>query len=421
MGSEEESRTPVAKRSTQDDPTGRAWTWEEDGYTVIRSNARSGPGCHDNCGVLMYVKDGVLEKIEGDPENPYNQGRLCPRCLAFKEMLYHEDRLRYPMKRAKEDRGKNTFERVSWEEAYDIIEREMKKVIEAYGPEAIWVTQGTGRDINGYGPLMAQYFGTPNYGTGFLSGQACYAPRIFSTALKAGGLFICDYSQFFPDRYDDPRWTPPEYVLIWGNNPVVANSDGTLGHWIVESMKRGSKLIVMDPMLTWVAGKADVFLQVRPGTDAALALALCNVIIEEGLEDKEFVDLWCYGYDEFKEHVKKYTAAFAAETCGVDEELDRGGRAQDRQGQVGVPAVGRCHGPHVGRLHHRHGVLRPHGAHGQLRKARHHGGRQPRVGHERDVDAAREGVGRMLRTGQGPGPHHELQVPRACVHGCHQP
>ena len=172
----------------------------------------------------------------------------------------------------------------------------------------------------------------------------------------------------------------------------MANSDGTLGHWIVESMKRGSKLIVMDPMLTWVAGKADVFLQVRPGTDAALALALCNVIIEEGLEDKEFVDLWCYGYDEFKEHVKKYTAAFAAETCGVDEELIVEAAAQDRQGQVGVPAVGRCHGPHVGRLHHRHGVLRPHGAHGQLRKARHHGGRQPRVGHERDVDAAREGV-----------------------------
>ena len=100
---------------TQDDPTGREWTWEEDGYTVIRSNARSGPGCHDNCGILMYVKDGVLEKIEGDPENPYNQGRLCPRCLAFKEMLYHKDRLRYPMKRAKEDRGKNTFERITWE------------------------------------------------------------------------------------------------------------------------------------------------------------------------------------------------------------------------------------------------------------------------------------------------------------------
>ncbi len=129
----------------------------------------------------------MLEKIEGDPANPYNQGRLCPRCLAVKEMLYHEDRLRYPMRRAKEDRGKNAFERISWDEAYDIIEREMKAVIEQYGNEAIWVTQGTGRDINGYGPLMAQYLGTPNYGTGFLSGIACYGPRIFSTALKAAG------------------------------------------------------------------------------------------------------------------------------------------------------------------------------------------------------------------------------------------
>ena len=236
-------------------------------------------------------------------------------------MLYHEDRLKYPMKRAREDRGKNTFERCSWEEAYDIIEREMKKVIETYGAKSIWVTQGTGRDINGYGPLLANYFGTPNYGTGFLSGQACYAPRLFSTALKSGSIFIADYSQFSADRYDDPRWEAPEYILVWGNNPVVANSDGSLGYWVVESMKRGSKLIVMDPVLTWLAGKAEIWFQLRPGTDTALALALCHQIAEEGLEDREFVDLWCYGYDEFKEHLKKYTPAWAAEVCGVDEDL----------------------------------------------------------------------------------------------------
>ncbi len=314
-----EGDVPAAR--TQDDPTGRVCRWEEDGCTVLRTNARTGPGCHDNCGVLLYVRDGVLEKIEGDPANPYNQGRLCPRCLAVKEMLYHEDRLRYPMRRAKEDRGKNAFERISWEEAYDIIEREMKAVIEKYGNEAIWVTQGTGRDINGYGPLMAQYLGTPNYGTGFLSGIACYGPRIFSTALKSGGLFVCDYSQFFPDRYDDPRWEAPEYILVWGNNPVVANSDGTLGHWVVESMKRGSKLIVMDPTLTWLAGKADVWFQLRPGTDAALALALCDQIIKDDLYDHEFVSCWCYGFDEFAEHVRQYPVSFAAETCGVPEDL----------------------------------------------------------------------------------------------------
>ena len=306
---------------TADNPQGRKWKWQEGEYEVIRSSARSGPGCHDNCGVLLYVKDGKLEKIEGDPENPYNQGRLCPRCLAYKEMLYHPDRLLYPMKRAREDRGKDAFKRITWDEATEIILEEMGKVIDTYGAESIWVTQGTGRDINGYGPLMARYLGTPNYGTGFLSGIACYAPRRFSTALKSGGLFIADYSQYSPLRYDDPRWKAPEYILIWGNNPVVANSDGTLGHWVVESMKRGSKLITIDPKLTWLAGKSDVFLQLRPGTDTAIAMALCNHIIENNLQDQEFCDCWCYGYDEFAEHLKPYTPEWAAEICGVDAEL----------------------------------------------------------------------------------------------------
>ena len=145
--------------TTQDDPTGREWTWEEDGMTVIRTNARTGPGCHQNCGLLVYVKDGVIDHIEGDPENPHNQGRLCLRCLAAKEMIYHDDRVLHPLKRAREDRGKDAWERITWEEAYDLVYQEIMKVIDRYGAESIWVTQGTGRDINGYGPMLAQYLG----------------------------------------------------------------------------------------------------------------------------------------------------------------------------------------------------------------------------------------------------------------------
>lgn len=101
MESSETCSAPV----TADDPTGRKWTWEEDGFTVVRANARTAPGCHDNCGVLMYVKDGKIDHVEGDPEDPYNQGRLCLRCLTLPDMMYHEDRQLYPMKRAKEERG----------------------------------------------------------------------------------------------------------------------------------------------------------------------------------------------------------------------------------------------------------------------------------------------------------------------------
>ena len=307
----------------QDDATGRKCRWEEDGMTVIRTNARTAPGCHDNCGLLVYVKDGKIDHIEGDPENPYNQGRLCLRCLAAKEVVYHPDRILHPMKRAKEDRGKNTWERISWDEAYDIIYNEMMKVVDTYGAKSIIVTQGTGRDINGYNPLMGYYFGTPNSGMGFLSGEACYAPRMASTSMKAGGFFVCDYSQFFPDRFNDPRWQPPGYILIWGNNPVVANSDGTLGYWIVECMKRGSKIICVDPKLTWMAGKAEYWFQIRPGTDLALMLAMCNAIVEAEAYDKDFCEHWTYGFEEFCEHVRQYTPEWAAEVCGIDADKIR--------------------------------------------------------------------------------------------------
>ncbi|MDR0513561.1 MAG: molybdopterin-dependent oxidoreductase [Coriobacteriaceae bacterium] len=308
------------KPLTADAPQGRLWTWQEGDCTVIRSNARTGPGCHDNCGVLLYVKDGKLKKIEGDPENPYNQGRLCLRCLAAKEMIEHPSRLLYPLKRSRDKRGQDCFERTSWEEAFSIITREFTRIIDAYGAQAINVTQGTGRDINGYGPLLARLIGTPNYGMGFLSGQGCYAPRLMMMFFKVGDAFVCDYSQFSPERYDDPRWQPPGVIMVWGNNPVVANSDGTLGHWVVECMKRGSEIICIDPKLTWLAGRAKHWLQVRPGTDAALALAFCNVIINEQLYDADFVSRWTYGFEQFAESVQGYTPDRVATICDVGEQ-----------------------------------------------------------------------------------------------------
>ena len=306
---------------TQDDPEGRKWTWEEDGYTVIRTHARTGPGCHSNCGVLLYVKDGKVEKVEGDPENPFNQGRLCPRCLAMTEMIYHPDRLLYPMKRAGE-RGENKWERITWDEAYDLIEKKFKQIIAESGSEAIMVTQGTGRDINGYMPRIGFSMNTPNQG-GWLAGNSCYTPRLFLVNQKMGNFVVADCSQFFPDRYDHPGYERPDYVLIWGNNPVYSNSDGFLGHWIVELMKRGTKLITVDPRMTWLAGKSEYFLQLRPGTDAALALAIGNVICEENLYDRQFVEKWTAGFDAYRERVKEYTPEKAAEICGVDADTIR--------------------------------------------------------------------------------------------------
>ena len=305
----------------QDFSQGRKWTWQEDGYTVIRSHARTGPGCHGNCGVLLYVKDGKLEKVEGDPANPFNRGRLCPRCLAVKEMIYHPDRLLYPMRRIGK-RGENKWQRISWDEAYDIIESKFREIIDRYGAEAIMVTQGTGRDTIGYVSRLAYSLDTPNLSS-WLAGNSCYIQRLFLTNQKMGTFVVADCSQFFPERYDHPDYCPPEYVLLWGNNPVFSNSDGFLGHWIVELMKRGTKLITVDPRLTWLAAKSEYFLQIRPGTDAALALAIGHVLCEEKLYDKEFVEKWTDGFEAYRDRVRAHTPEWAAEICGIKADLIR--------------------------------------------------------------------------------------------------
>lgn len=181
------------------------WRYEEDGLTVTRGSAWSGPGCHDGCGVLLYTdKNGKLVKVEGDPENPYNKGRLCVRCLDVPEVVYHKDRLLYPMKRDPKDRGKDKWERISWDEAFDLVATKFLDIKEKYGAEAVMFGQGTGRDIAAYITRLCWSFGSPNYVL-FLSGCACYLPRVAGFAATAGSFWVADCSQEFPDRYDNPQ------------------------------------------------------------------------------------------------------------------------------------------------------------------------------------------------------------------------
>lgn len=114
-------------------------TWEEDGYTVVRTNSWSPPGDHPTgAGMLLYVKDGVLERVEGDPENPITKGALPIRCLSLKEYMYSPDRVIYPMKRDPQKRGDHSaWERISWDEAYDIVEKKAREVTEKYGSNSI--------------------------------------------------------------------------------------------------------------------------------------------------------------------------------------------------------------------------------------------------------------------------------------------
>lgn len=297
------------------------WQYEEDGMVVTRSAVWAAPGCHDGCGVKIYTdkETGKFIKLEGDEANPYNQGRLCARCIAMPEAVYHPDRLLYPMKRDYKDRGKDKWERISWDEAYDTIYEKFNEIKAKYGAKTVIFSMGTGRGTQSYLCRMMYAFGSVQYAY-FLSGNSCYIPRVAATTVATGCYQCPDLSEYFIDRYDHEGWVPPKNIFIWGNNPLIANADGNLGHWVVDCMKRGSKLVVIDPKLTWLAARAELWLQIRPGTDAALALGMAKVIIEEDLYDHEFVSNWCYGFEQYYEATKEYTPERVEELTWIPAE-----------------------------------------------------------------------------------------------------
>jgi anaerobic selenocysteine-containing dehydrogenase len=270
--------------------------------------------------LLLYAKDGVLEKVEGDPLSPVCNGRLCMRCLNLDESCNDDTRLKYPMRRVGE-RGENKWERISWDEAYDICVEKIRYYQENYGNETVSVAHGTGRNINWQVPYLAFVaFKTPTVCTQFFTGISCYLPRLLAGQASAGDYFIVDASMTHADRYSNAEWVRPEVAIIWGNEPLRSNADGYLGHWLVQCVQMGTKLISVDPRVTWWGAHAEHHLQIRPATDAALAMAMLNVIVAEQLYDADFVDRWCYGFEAMCEAVKDATPQWAAEVCGVGVE-----------------------------------------------------------------------------------------------------
>jgi len=270
----------------------------------IRTACRS---CHGGCGVIATMRDGRVVKVEGDPDSPISHGTLCSKGLAITQLAYHPDRVLYPLKKVG---GKlsGKWERISWDEALDTIADKFKAVIAAYGPESIVVGQGTGRDYESHLYRFANLLGTPNVLT---AGHMCYVSRVASTLITVGSLPIGDYEG------------GPRCIVIWGCNPQWTNPDEYKGEGFWRAYKKGAKLICIDPRKGFVANKADLWLQIRPGTDAALSLGFSQIIIEEELYDKEFAENYVNGWEEWKERVKDYTPEKVQEITWIDQDLIR--------------------------------------------------------------------------------------------------
>ncbi len=302
---------------------GKPWKFQDGDFTVIRSSVWSPPGCHPvGCGIKLYVdKDGRLDHVEGDENDPITQGRLCPRCVALKDYIYNPSRVIYPQKRAKEERGNaDAWERCSWDEALDIIMDNWRRLTDEYGRETMAIFVGTGRDGMLSQDFQLSIFRTPNLAY-TQSGYACYQPRMMASQMVLGALYPeLDYAGGLEGGYDDPEYCVPELMILWGKMPLASNPDGFFGHAVIDLMKRGAKLVTIDPRVNWLATRSELQLRLRNGTDAALAMAMCNIIISEDLYDHDFVERWTYGFDEFKERVAYMTPEDAARICEVPVE-----------------------------------------------------------------------------------------------------
>ncbi|MFA5308857.1 MAG: molybdopterin-dependent oxidoreductase [Dehalococcoidales bacterium] len=267
---------------------------------IIKTTCKS---CHGGCGVLATVQDGVIIHIEGNPDTP-TKGTMCSKGLSSIQHINHPDRLLYPLKRAGK-KGEGKWQRITWDEALDTIEAKMKESIAKYGPQSIAVSQGTGRGYNEYTHRFARSIGTANIIT---PGYICHSPRLGLYGLVTGyGRLYCDYHGWGGEF--------PKTQIAWAKQLEISSADGEMAVWFLNSLKYVKNLIVIDPRETALSSRATLWLQIRPGTDAALALAMINVIISEGLWDKEFVAKWTYGFENLKERVQEYTPERAAEIC----------------------------------------------------------------------------------------------------------
>lgn len=266
----------------------------------VRTVCRS---CHGGCGVIAHVQNGRVVKISGDPDSPISHGTLCSKGLAITQIAYHPDRVLYPLK-------KNTkgWERITWDEALDTIADKFKQIIKEHGPESILVGQGTGRDYESHFSRFGNLLGTPNILT---AGHMCYLSRTGATLITCGNLPACDYEG------------EPKCIVLWAVNPLWTNPDEYKGVHFWQAFKKGAKLIVIDPRKNFYTQKADLWLQLRPGTDTALAFGFFHVIIEEELYDKTFVANYIHGWDAFVQRVREYPLFKVQEITWVDQDLIR--------------------------------------------------------------------------------------------------
>jgi len=264
--------------------------------------------CFWRCGGIAHVRDGKLWKFEGNPLDPQSRGRLCPRGTGAVGAYYDPDRLQKPLIR-RGARGSEEWTAVTWDEAFTYIADKMQKIKAQHGPESVAVFN------HGIGQFFIQHalksWGAINFaGSSFAQ---CRGPRDVGFSLTFGtGL-----------GSPEPTDIENTNCLVLIGEHLGENMHNTQVQEFANAVERRIPIIVVDPRFSVAASKAKYWLPIRPGTDLALLLAWCNVLVTEGRYDREFVEKHGHGFDKFVAAIKDNTPEWAAQETGLDADLIR--------------------------------------------------------------------------------------------------
>ena len=264
--------------------------------------------CFWECGAIASVRDGKLWKIEGNPLDPLSRGRLCPRGTGGIGAHSDPDRLRSPLIRVSE-RGEEKWKEVTWDEALNFVAEKMQKIKTTYGPESFAAF------IHGLGGTFFKHtlraYGTDNIAAP--SFAQCRGPRDVGFTLTYGD----DVRS--PERTDIEN---AQCIVLIGSH-LGENMHNTQVQEFAHAVGRGASIIVVDPRFSVAASKAKYYLPIKAGTDLALLLAWMNVIVAEKLYDKEYVDKYGFGFDQFVAEVQAFTPEWAYPETGIDPDTIR--------------------------------------------------------------------------------------------------
>ena len=274
---------------------------QKEGETVIPTFCgMCGPTA--GCGIYAFVKNGRFIRAAGMEESPINRGALCPKGQSAPQWVYSPDRLKFPLKRIGE-KGEGKFKKISWNEAIKIVSNKLKEQKKKYGPESLAILSPARRSYSPYLYRLLNAHGSPNYS-------------------HSG---ICAMQMAFALMHTLGAWPGPEVdksdlIVYWGKQPIYSGPAMQGAKNLVKAKQRNAKIISIKPSMEPDVGFADVWVPVRPGTDAALALAMLNVVINEDLIDREFVEKYCYGFEKLKNHIQQYPPEWAEKISGVSSD-----------------------------------------------------------------------------------------------------